>query len=182
MKSNLTTVAALALVASAATGCSAQKGATTSTTAPEPAKPEAVAIPAEPIMPVTPSVAMLPKAVIYRTSAPSDSLVPVTVTGGRLVSFPAPTDLTVMPEKLKDGWLLDTRGINPDTRFTRWTYAEYKTMKTAPSTAEIMDSLVPDLAVTEIATLPYTVGQATPEMADSLIANGLKDCVITYRR
>lgn len=171
MKRNLTPVAVAAMMAAAAIGCSAPKHTTT----PQPAQ-------AEPIMPVSPGPAMLPKAVIYKTSAPVDSLVPVTVTAGQLVSYPAPGDLTEAPAPLKDGWLLDRRGVNPDTRFTRWTYSEYRAMKSTPSAAEIMAALVPGVTVTEIATLPCPIGQATPQMADSLIAAGLPGCEITFKR
>lgn len=174
-------MAVAAVMAAAATGCSSQKQ-TTAPTTPGQTPETTVPMPAEPIMPISPGPAMLPHAVIYRTSAPSDSLVPVTVTGGKIVSFPAPTDLTAMPGKLKDGWLLDNRGINPDSRFTHWTYAEYKAMKSAPSLSEIMAALVPGITVTEIVSLPCRIGEATVEMADSLITAGLPGCEVTFKR
>ncbi|MDE5668462.1 MAG: hypothetical protein K2I24_02900, partial [Duncaniella sp.] len=74
-----------------------------------------------------PGPAALPNACIYRTSIDVDAYVPVTVNpvDGSLISYPAPSDITgaSMPVVLKDGWLLDRRGISPNTRFVRYTYS-----------------------------------------------------------
>lgn len=124
------------------------------------------------------SAAVMPKGVIYRTSSPSASLVPVTVgPGGELLSYPAPTDLGQEPPVLDGGWMLDTRGgISHDTRFTRWTYAEYRAMKSAPAPAEILAAILPSVTVTEIVVLPTTAASTTPAMADSLIRAGFPGC------
>lgn len=127
-----------------------------------------------------PGPAVLPNARIYRTSIDVDALVPVTVnpSTGQLVSFPAPTDITgaSMPVVLKDGWLLDRRGIGPDTRFINYTYSQYHDLTEAPSVERLLESIVPDARVTEIVELPYKVGAVTPAMADSLITAGLPGC------
>lgn len=128
------------------------------------------------------SAAVMPKAVIYRTSAPSASLVPVTVgPDGKLVSYPAPTDLGAEPAILRGGWMLDTRGISEGTRFTRWTYSQYRAMKAAPSPAEILEAILPSPAVTEIVALPTSAAQTTPAMADSLISAGLPGCLTVFK-
>lgn len=128
----------------------------------------------------SPGPAVMPNARIYRTSTDVDALVPVTVNPatGQLVSYPAPTDITgaSMPVVLKDGWLLDRRGIGPDTRFVNYTYSQYHDLTEAPSPSRLLESIVPDARVTEIVELPYKVGTVTPAMADSLISAGLPGC------
>lgn len=172
LPTRLTLAAAVAVTAAAATGCGSGRQAASEAVAP-------VAVATGQTQPIGMAV---PRAVIYRTSMPADSLVPVTVRGGELVAYPAPSDLTEAPARLSDGWLLDTRGIGPDTRFTRWTYAEYKALPDAPSPDEVMKALVPGITVTEIVTLPMATGSATPEQADALIADGLKGCNVIYRK
>lgn len=127
----------------------------------------------------------LPQARIYRTSTDVDALVPVTINpiDGSLVSYPAPTDITAnsMPVALRDGWWLDRRGVGPDTRFINYTYSRYRDLSEAPSPAEILNAIMPDARVTEIVTLPFKVGAATPARVDSLISAGLPGCEITYK-
>lgn len=128
------------------------------------------------------TAAMMPKAVIYRTSAPSASLVPVTLgPDGKLISYPAPTDLGAEPATLRDGWMLDTRGISDGTRFTRWTYSEYRSLSAAPSPAEILAAVQPEPRITEIVKLPTSAAQTTPAMADSLINAGLPGCLTVFK-
>ena len=132
-----------------------------------------------------PGPAALPNACIYRTSIDVDAYVPVTVNpvDGTLVSYPAPTDITgaSMPVVLKDGWLLDRRGISPNTRFVRYTYSQYHDLSEAPSPAKLLESIIPDARVTEIVELPYKIGTVTPAQADSIIAGGLQRCEVTYK-
>jgi hypothetical protein len=134
---------------------------------------------------MSPGPAALPQARIYRTSIDVDAYVPVTVNpvDGKLVSYPAPTDITgaSMPVVLKDGWLLDRRGISPNTRFINYTYSKYHDLSEAPSPAELQSAIIPDARVTEIVELPYKIGEVTPAMADSIIADGLKRCDVTYK-
>ncbi|MCM1077620.1 MAG: hypothetical protein NC411_09705 [Bacteroides sp.] len=121
--------------------------------------------------------AYLPKARIYKTNGDYADYVPVTLNASRtsLVSFPAPTDLRdAEPVKLDDGFLLDRRGVGPDTAFTRWTYKEYSAMKSAPTPAEIMDNLIPDARVTEVCEMPFTTD--TPNittLCNDLIRQGV---------
>ena len=131
-----------------------------------------------------PGLAALPQAQIYRTSTDVDALVPITVNpiDGTIISYPAPTDITgaSMPVVLHDGWLLDRRGISPDTRFINYTYSRYHDLTAPPTPAELKASIVPDARVTEIVSLPYKVGEVTPAIADSLISAGLPGCTVTY--
>ncbi|MBD5301136.1 MAG: hypothetical protein HDS17_06685 [Bacteroides sp.] len=122
----------------------------------------------------------IPMAHIYKTNGDYADLVPVTLNASRtgLVSFPAPSDLRGgEPVKLDSGYLLDRRGVGPNTAFTRWTYAEYSALPAAPTPAEIMDHLLPDARITELYSMPFTA--TTPDVVErcnELIGKGLPDC------
>lgn len=123
--------------------------------------------------PMAGTAAMMPKAVVYKTSAPSADLVPVQLNDkGELVSFPAPSDLTAnsTPLPLTDGFWLDRRGITATSAFTRWTYAEYRAMKQAPSPAEILNNINPAIKVTTVMQLPMTLTEAE---ADTAVVNAI---------
>lgn len=122
----------------------------------------------------------LPAARIYKTNGDYADRVPVTLNASHtgLVSFPAPSDLRGgEPVKLDDGFLLDRRGVGPNTAFTRWTYAEYAALPAAPSTAEIMANLLPDARITELYAMPFNA--SVPDVVqrcNALISKGLPDC------
>lgn len=124
----------------------------------------------------------LPQARIYRTTRPCAELVPVSVnpSDGSLRSFPAPADLRdAEPMRLADGWWLDRRGIGSDTRFTNFTYSEYRDLPAAPSPQLILDNMCSDCRVAEIYQLPMSTAQAQADTAavNRLIEGGLQDCV-----
>ncbi len=125
---------------------------------------------------------VMPKARIYKTSAPSDSLVPVTVSHGAVSSYPAPSDLGQLPVRLADGWLLDLRGISAQSVFTTYTYDVYRSLPSAPSPSELLRAVNPSVSVTEIVELPFFSGDVTVEKADSLINAGLPGCKIMFKR
>lgn len=123
---------------------------------------------------------MLPKAIIYKTNGDYADYVPVTLnsTHNALVSFPAPGDLrSSEPLALADGFLLDRRGISPNTAFTRWTYAEYSALPTTPSPAEIMANIIPDVRVTAIYRMPFEASDPdVVKLCNEAIGSGLKNC------
>ena len=122
----------------------------------------------------------LPKARIYKVAAEWADLVPVTVTDGRLISYPAPTDVTAStsPVALADGWMLDRQGVNPNTTFLKWTRQEYGDMKTAPTPSQIMDNIVAGSRLQELMELPMTTTEAAGDTAavNRLIREGLPGC------
>ncbi len=129
----------------------------------------------------------LPKAVLYSMNGDWSQYVPVTLSpdGQSLISFPSPSDVTDLqtPVSVGDGLWLDRRGINRNTAFTKWTYAEYAALKEVPSPTEILANIIPGARVTEILTLPMTASDASsnPEAVRRLVAEGLRNAVITYR-
>ena len=108
-----------------------------------------------------------PSAVVYRTDGDYADNVPVNVSAsGRLLSYPAPCDLRGSePIAVADGYLLDRRGIGPNTVFTRYTYAAYSALPEAPAPDSIMAAIIPGSCVTASITLPMTLTEALADTA-----------------
>lgn len=131
-------------------------------------------------------VRALPRAVIYKMNGDYADNVPVNVNAaGEIVSYPAPTDLgpNSTPIKLDDGYWLDRRGISSMTRFTRYTYSEYRTLKQTPTTSQLLDAIIPGAAVTEIVCLPVNACdiEGSPEEVNDYISRGLQGCDVIFR-
>lgn len=103
--------------------------------------------------------------------------------GSRIVSFPAPGDLrSATPLPLADGYLLDRRGISPNSVFTTYTYPEYTALSEAPAIDVLKSSIIPGAKVTRIVRLPMTLNSALSDTSaiNRLIRQGLPDCQIVY--
>ncbi len=94
-------------------------------------------------------VAAVQKAIIYKTYKDFSQQVPIIMneTKTQIVSYPAPSDLQhegrlALPTPLKDGYLLDNRGIGANVVFTKYTYKEYAELENAPSLSELMASII----------------------------------------
>lgn len=115
-------------------------------------------------------VSAIPKAVIYKMNGDYSHLVPVSLdaSGERLLSYPAPSDLTAasVPLPIGNGWYLDRRGgVGKNTAFLKYTYAEYMALPSAPTPAELLSDIVPQAKVTEMKALPITINQALADTA-----------------
>ena len=87
--------------------------------------------------------------IIYKTSADYDHYVPVTLNEGKdtITAFPHPKDIfyegeLALPVKLKDGYLLDRRGLNAHSAFTSYTYEEYSELKSPPPPEELYKRII----------------------------------------
>lgn len=85
-----------------------------------------------------------PPALVYKTVGNFDDNVPIIMDESRteIISYPASIDIyqgnqLAKPLKLKDGYLLDNRGINQNVVFLTYTYDEYGKMKNPPSLSEM---------------------------------------------
>lgn len=110
----------------------------------------------------------MPKARAYRMNGDYADNVPVGTDGaGRIISFPAPTDVSAAskPVQLAGGWWLDRRGVGKHTAFTRFTYEEYAAMQQAPSVAQLKEAVIPGARVTVVAELPWTLQDAVADTA-----------------
>jgi len=86
--------------------------------------------------------------IIYKTTKDYSDLVPVIMDAGKtkIVSYPAPSDLfyrseLAKPTDLKNGYLLDNRGISENVVFLKYTYKTYSKFSEAPSLKEMMSNI-----------------------------------------
>ncbi|MDE6113883.1 MAG: hypothetical protein K2G49_02330 [Muribaculum sp.] len=132
--------------------------------------------------------AMIPLAIVYKTNGNFNDNVPVTLNADRkeIVSFPAPGDINQesAPLPLTEGFLLDRRGINENSAFTRYTYEEYSALRQAPSIEMLKSSIIGGAEVTEIIQLPITAAEAANDTAkcNNFIRNGFPDCNMLLQR
>lgn len=128
--------------------------------------------------------AVVAKTRIYKTNGDYNDNVPVTLNadGTAVVSYPAPSDLAgASPVSIRDGYLLDRRGVGKNTAFTRYTYTEYSRFSQPPAPEELLKAVIPGAKVIEIIEMPFATG--TPDAAsrcDSLIVAGFPGCSRIY--
>lgn len=102
-------------------------------------------------------VAALPQVVIYKTSKDYSHNVPVILSDDKtqIVSYPHPSDLffegkLALPTQLKNGYLLDNRGINLRVAFLKYTYEEYSKLKVVPTLQELQKNIIDKDPLTEL--------------------------------
>ena len=90
-----------------------------------------------------------PQAIIYKTIKDYTNLIPVIMNSEKtkIISYPAPTDVfykgnLAKPTALKNGYLLDNRGINENVAFLNYTYEEYSHLSENPSMEEMLSRIV----------------------------------------
>jgi|ERR1043165_4763893 hypothetical protein len=83
-------------------------------------------------------------AIVYKTKADYSQYVPVTLCADKssIVAYPGAKDVyykgkLALPTTLKDGYLLDNRGIGPNSAFLNLTYQQYTQLATIPSLTEL---------------------------------------------
>ena len=119
-------------------------------------------------------------AVVYKTKADYSKYVPVTLSADKagIVAYPGLTDIyykakLAYPSVLKNGYLLDNRGIGVNTAFLKLSYEDYAKLNTVPPLAELYNFILDKDPFTEI----YTLGDRSrfkDEVADinKIIAKG----------
>jgi hypothetical protein len=98
-----------------------------------------------------------PPTLVYKTRLNYYNLVPVMLSDDKteIISYPHPKDLKVgdalaLPTSLKDGYLLDNRGIGSNVAFLKMTYEEYSKLESAPSLIELYDLIIDKDPLTEL--------------------------------
>lgn len=113
----------------------------------------------------------MPPAMVYKTNGDYFNNVPVTLNAERteIVSFPAPTDITdaSLPLRFAGGWLLDRRGVTENSAFLDYTYKEYRKLKQTPTSAELMEHIIPGSEVTEMRRLPIPLWKAIDDPVEA---------------
>jgi hypothetical protein len=72
-----------------------------------------------------------------------------------IISYPHPKDLKVgealaLPTSLKNGYLLDNRGIGTNVAFLKMTYEEYVKLENAPTLKELYELIIDKDPLTEL--------------------------------
>lgn len=103
-------------------------------------------------------------AVVYKTKADYSKYVPVTLSADKasIVAYPSLKDIyyngkLANPTALKNGYLLDNRGIGANSAFLKMTYEEYAKLNTVPPLTELYNFVVDKDPFTEI----YNLGDRT---------------------
>lgn len=103
-----------------------------------------------------------PPAIVYKTKGDYAKQVPVILSPDNkmVVAFPAQSDLRIngeftFPDVLEQGYLLDNRGINPNTAFLKFTYEDYYNMDNIPTADRLMNYILDDDPFLEM----YDVGR-----------------------
>jgi hypothetical protein len=91
-----------------------------------------------------------PPALVYKTRADYDKLVPVIMNDAKtvIVSYPHPGDVKnsqgyMLPVQLKKGYLLDKKGIGKNVAFLNITYEDFAKLSEPPS-MEQLEKLILD--------------------------------------
>lgn len=134
------------------------------------AQPAAEVAPeAAPVKAAGRAAAMLPRALVYKTSIPCADNVAISLNpaGTAVQSYPAPGDVSAAsaPVELPGGWYLDRRGLGPDVAFINLTYEEYSRLKQAPAPEELMKMIIPGAEVTEMRRLDMSPAHAAADTA-----------------
>ncbi len=96
-------------------------------------------------------------AVIYKTTRDFTDFVPVIMNDDRtkILSYPDPLDVSyegklAKPTVLKNGYLLDNRGINQNVVFLNFTYEYYSKLTSPPLLSEMMENILEKYPLLEL--------------------------------
>ena len=98
-----------------------------------------------------------PTTFIYKTKGDYKNLVPVILSDDKtkITSFPHPKDVyykgkLAYPIQLKDGYLLDNRGVSTNVAFLSITYDKYNKLEKAPSVDSLFNMILDNDPMVEL--------------------------------
>jgi len=133
------------------------------------------------------SIKALAPVIIYKTKSDYYNNVPVIMNDNKtdIVSYPDIKDLfyngqLAYPTKLKNGYLLDNRGIGKNVAFLKYTYEEFSILAETPSKEILLNSIIDKnplieiyicekLSKTNIEELNNYIHQGLPNVCKNLI-------------
>lgn len=139
--------------------CSCRAGKETSSSR----NSEIPVIPVKPIIKGGEEAQAVLNATVFRMNGNYGDNVAITLNqDGELAYYPDPSDISEhsSPLPLGNGWYLNRQGISPDSKFTTYTFEEYRNLKQLPSHQELLASIIPGAVVTEFVELPVTASEA----------------------
>lgn len=114
-------------------------------------------------------VAVIPNATAFKMNGNYSHNVAVTLNqDGKLLYFPAPSDITAdsEPIDLGNGWWLNCQGFGPNSVFLKYTFAEYAALPEAPSPQQLKLDIIPGSKVTQYVELPMRLNQAVNNLEE----------------
>jgi hypothetical protein len=106
---------------------------------------------------ISDSNANVPSVLVYKTKSDYLKFVPITLSSdkSRIISYPHPSDLEqsindYLPSKLARGYLLDNKGISPNTAFLNITYEEYSKLEYVPSLDDLYKMIIDKNPILEL--------------------------------
>jgi len=98
-----------------------------------------------------------PPTLVYKTRADYSNNVPIILSDDKtkILAFPDPVDVFIngkypTPTQLKDGYLLDNRGISKNVAFLKMTYTEYARLPKPPTAEEMFAMIIDKEPLTEL--------------------------------
>ena len=95
-----------------------------------------------------------PHVLVYKTKKNYNNKVPVILSEdkSKIISYPDPSDVknTPLPTKLKNGYLLDNRGIGANVAYLKMTYAQFAKLHQAPSLDSMYSMIIDKDPLTEL--------------------------------
>ena len=178
MKSYFYLLMAVSIIVAGATGCKCSKNSVQNTQKEEMIVSSREASLAEKAdaEPQTQRSFALPSVIIYKTKADYSKNVPITLNDEKttITSYPGQTDIKNQePRPLKYDFLLDKRGVKPNTAFLKYTYDEYMALKEIPSMAELFKSIIDADPFTEM----YNCGKVS-DFHDGDLEDQLNEALI----
>jgi hypothetical protein len=126
-----------------------------------------------------------PQTVIYKTKKDYKKFVPITLSDdkSKITSYPHPKDIfykgeLAYPTELKNGYLLDNRGINNNVAFLNITYEDYSKLEKVPLLEELYKMILDKDPLSEIYNCGnrYTFKNEISDLNKLIENNGLKEC------
>ena len=120
-------------------------------------------IPTKPMVKGGEEVRAVLNATIFKMNGDYADNVAITLNSdGSIAYYPDPSDISESssPVALGNGWYLNRQGIGPESKFTSFTFEEYKNLKSLPSHQELVESIIPEAAVTEFVEIPVSASEA----------------------
>lgn len=123
-----------------------------------------------------------PPTMIYKTNNDYFYNVPVTLNKEKtmIINYPDIKDVfykgeLAYPTKLKNGYLLDNRGVSENTVFLKYTYNEYSKLDKTPDIESLFKSIIDFNPFSEI--YKCDCERDTNEINKIILSNTLKNCI-----
>ncbi len=125
-----------------------------------------------------------PRLIVYKTKNDYNNKVPVMLSDdkSKISSYPDIKDVfykgnLALPTILKNGYLIDNRGINKNVAFTKYTYKEYSELNNTPNSNELYNSIIDNNPLIELFDCSFYLNSPNyvDEINNAILENKLKE-------